>query len=289
MNNHELDKKLQRLYKSINDILPTVIDFETFSLEVDKSGASIYRSEEQLLFSKNKVFNEIQQKYSPAFVIDIGANVGFSTLVFSQAFSEAQIITVEPNLNLVDFIERNCKNNGINNVQIIQKVVGENHSGYVSFLINQVMSVDSRVHGLKGDYDSLTVEETSIDQLITDLQCVKEDTIFIKIDTQGFEERVINGARKTLDDFSNYCVMMEFAPFWLMEAGTDPVLFLQKLCTSYNVCEFPSTMLYFQDTLDEIQKKTLSEADAKDFTNYTKSLRRNEKGWCDLMIFRNEE
>jgi len=289
MNNHDLDKELQKLYKKINEILPTVIDFESFSLEVDKSGASIYRSEEQLLFSKNKVFKQIQKKYSPDLVIDVGANVGFSTLVFSRTFPDARIITVEPNLNLVKLIERNCQNNGVSNVQIVQKVVGENNHGNVSFQINQMMSVDSRVQGLKDNYEYCHVEETSIDQIVSDFRGAKDHSIFIKIDTQGFEERVINGAKRTLHDLSKYCVMMEFAPFWLKEAGTDPAYFLQMLCSNYNVCEFPSTTLYFHDTLDEIQRKTLSEEDAKEFTNYTRSLRKNGKGWCDLMIFRNEE
>ena len=208
-----LDTKLQQLYKKINDILPTLIEFEQFSLKVDKSSASIYKQEDNILFSQNKIFEQIQQKYCPKIVLDIGANIGFSTLVFSKFFPDAHIIAVEPNPKLISIIEENIQNNNIENVSILQKVIGENPEGLISFQINNIMSVDSRVQGLKNDYETLTIQETSIDKIIFDLGCNKDDAIFIKIDTQGFEERVINGAKKTLMDFSNYCVMMEFAPF----------------------------------------------------------------------------
>ena len=45
------------LYKKINDILPTLIEFEQFSLKVDKSSASIYKQEDNILFSQNKIFD----------------------------------------------------------------------------------------------------------------------------------------------------------------------------------------------------------------------------------------
>jgi FkbM family methyltransferase len=284
-----LDTKLQQLYKKINEILPTLIEFDQFTLKVDKSGASIYKQEDQILFSQNKCFEQIHQKYSPKIVLDVGANIGFSTLVFSKFFPDAHIIAIEPNPKLIGIIQENLRNNNIENVSIVNKVVGEDPEDIVSFQINNIMSVDSRVQGLKNNYEHLTIESTSIDKIIVDFGCDNDDGIFIKIDTQGFEERVINGAKKTLTDFSNYCVMMEFAPFWLKESSTDPISFLGYLLRNYSVCEFPSRSLFFPETLEQIQKNLLIEEDAQKFVSYTENLRRNEKGWCDLMIFKNGE
>ena len=82
--NHNLEKKLQNYYKEINNILPLEIDFNFFKLEVDRSGANIYRSNEVYLDSKNKIYDEIRKIYSPEYVIDVGANIGFSTILFSK-------------------------------------------------------------------------------------------------------------------------------------------------------------------------------------------------------------
>ncbi len=284
-----LEKKLQALYNEINDILPTKIAFDGFSLTVDKSGATVYRSEDFILFSQNKFFQEIEHHYSPKLVIDVGANVGFSTLVFARVFPNADIISVEPNYRLIEIIKKNCKDNNINNVKILQKAVGESGNSHIAFQINNIMSVDSRVAGLTEDYEICRVEQTSIDRIVSDYGCKSNDPVFIKIDTQGFEERVISGAENTLRNFNSYCIMMEFAPFWLEQSGTDPATFLTDLCMNHHVCEMPSKTLFFHQSLEEIQQKILSKNDVDNFLKYVKALRRNDKGWTDLLIFKNSQ
>lgn len=284
-----LEKKLQALYREINDILPTEIAFEGFRLTVDKSGATVYRSEDFILFSQNKIFQEIEHKYAPKLVIDVGANVGFSTLVFARVFRNANVIAVEPNCKLIDIIEKNCKNNNIDKVKILQKVVGESGTDRTAFQVNNVMSVDSRVTGLKEGYEECSVDQTSIDRIISDCGCANDDPVFIKIDTQGFEERVIAGAEHTLRHFNAYCIMMEFAPYWLEQGGTDPARFLTNLCMKHHVCEMPAQTRFFHQPLDEIQQKTLTKNDVDKFLKYVTALRRNGKGWTDLMIFKNRQ
>ncbi len=253
-----LNIKLQKLYKEMNDILPSEIKFEDFTLQVDRSSATVYRSEDLILFSQNKIFNEIKHKYSPKLIIDIGANVGFSTLVFAKVFKKTDIIAIEPNHNLIEIINTNCKNNKINNVKILQKAVGESSDVQVDFQINKIMSVDSRVVGLEDSYELCRVDQTSIDRIIIDYGLQKNESFFMKIDTQGFEERVISGARETIHDFQKYCIMIEFAPYWLEKSGTDPAKFLEKLCKNYNVCEMPSSTMFFHQTLDEIQRNKIT-------------------------------
>lgn len=284
-----LDSKLQALYKEINDILPTEIAFDGFSLTVDKSGATVYRSEDFILFSQNKFFQEIEHHYSPKLVIDVGANVGFSTLVFARVFPNADIISVEPNYRLIEIIKKNCKDNNINNVRILHKAVGESGNGHIAFQINNIMSVDSRVTGLKESHEVCRVEQTSIDRIVSDYDCENNDPVFIKIDTQGFEERVIAGAENTLRNFNSYCIMMEFAPYWLEQGGTDPATFLTNLCMNHHVCEMPARTHFFHQSLDEIQQKILTKNDAGKFLKYVTALRRNGKGWTDLMIFKNRQ
>jgi FkbM family methyltransferase len=286
MMDKSLDKKLQKFYREINEILPTVIDFDEFSISVDKSGASIYRSDEFYLLSKNKIFKQIYNKYNPKLVLDIGANIGFTTVLFSHCFKESQVYSYEPNQKIIEFIEKNCIDNNIKNVKIFNKAVGDCVNNKIHFQINNIMSVDSRVRGLKSDYELCTVEQTTIDQIMFESELDANEPVFIKIDTQGNEERVLSGASKFLTEFTTYCIVMEFAPFWLDQAGTDPVAFIKWICNDHNVCELPAGMQFYFDEIDNIQKRKLVESDLDEFVKYVKALRRNEKGWCDLMIYK---
>jgi FkbM family methyltransferase len=253
---------------------------------VDESSATIYKNNDFWSLSKSEVFDAISEKYQPKIVIDVGANVGFMTVLFSKKFKDAAIFSIEPNVNLIPIIESNLKDNDIKNVQIINKIVGSECKTSKTFQVNNVLSVDSRVNGLKGNYSVLDVEQTSIDNLLEIHGIRLEDSVFLKIDTQGFEKQVLEGAINLLNNFQRYCIVMEFAPFWLEESGTDAADFIKYLCANYSVCEIPNHSSFFSENLETIQSKLLKEGDANNFVGYVKNLSRNQKGWCDLMIFK---
>lgn len=286
--NNTLDMQMQNLYKQMNSILPKVIDFEYFTLNVDESSATIYKNNDFWTLSKSEVFDCIRDQYKPKIVIDVGANVGFMTVLFAKKFQDSVILSVEPNINLIPIIESNLKDNDLKNVQIINEIVGSECKKSQTFQVNNVLSVDSRVNGLTKNYSISEVEQTSIDKLLEMNKIDCSDSVFIKIDTQGFEKQVLEGATNLLNNFENYCIFMEFAPFWLEESGTDAIEFIKYLSSSYNVCEIPTHSSFFSENFLTIQSKLLKASDANNFVNYVKSLHRNQKGWCDLMIFKNK-
>lgn len=132
------------------------------------------------------------------------------------------------------------------NVIVINKIVGEKCINNVSFQVNNLLSVDSRVIGLTDNFQTLNLDQVSIDYLLKVNEISFQDSVFVKIDTQGFEKSVIYGAVNFLDNFSSYVIVMEFAPFWLEASGTNPVEFLSFLCDNYNVCEVPASHNFFQ-------------------------------------------
>ena len=286
--NHNLENKLQNLYKEINAILPLEIDFDFFKLEVDRSGANIYKSNEIYLDSKNKIYDEIRKIYSPEYVIDVGANIGFSTILFSKVFNPKEIISIEPNRNLIEIIKRNCHINRVENANILNVLIGDSKKEFKKFQINTMMSVDSRVSSLKSNFEEVDVMSTSIDLICKEYNIQKESSVFIKIDTQGYEEEVLKGMKELLSTFEQYCIVMEFAPYWLEEAGTNPEKFIREVFSSFNVCEFPIDNSFYPIDLLEYQKNTLKPFQANDFVKHVKSLRRNNKGWVDLMIYKNK-
>lgn len=249
-------------------------------------GCSIYKSNEVYLDSKNKIYGEIKKIYSPEYVLDIGANIGFSTVLFSKVLNPKKIISIEPNINLIEIINKNCEINKIKNMNIINALVGKEKKDLAKFQINTIMSVDSRVSSLNTNFEEVSVPSVSVDSIIEEFNIQSKSSVFIKIDTQGYEEKVLNGMNNFLNNFETYCIVMEFAPYWLEEAGTNPYKLIERICTNYNVCEFPIDNSFFPIDLLEHEKNTLKPTDANEFVKYVKQLRRNNKGWIDLMIYK---
>lgn len=286
---NETKIQIQNLYKLINQNYSNQIDFDKFTLKVDETSKSIYRSNEFHLLSQSSIFHQIDEEYRPSYVIDVGANVGFSSLLFAKTFSKIKkIFSIEPNINLISLIKENFVKNNIQNFELINNVIGNKDRDSVEFQINTILSVDSRVKGLENEYEFTKsyVKEITLDTFILEKNIPKDQSIFIKIDTQGSEEYVIQGCKNTLADFNKYCVMMEFAPYWLERCDTDPVKFLKSLCSEYNICELPMTPSFYREHINEIKSKIITPNMAESFVNYTKHLSKAQKGWCDLMIFK---
>lgn len=110
---------------------------------------------------------------------------------------------------------------------------------------------------------------------------------FIKIDTQGYEEHVLEGGSQTLSDLADSYIMMEFAPFWLQQAGTAPTDFLRRLCERHRVVELSSAPAFHVPDLAAIKQTQIHAADADVFVAYVQSLHRAGRGWCDLLIYGN--
>ncbi len=133
--------------------------------------------------------------------IDIGANIGNHSLFLAKMFET--IISVEPNPVCVNLLKASIEVNDITNIRIIPKGLGSkvdvkplnfsgNHTGGGSFLeaaeITNTRSVNINIDTL----DNVT--ENILDPDV--------DIQFIKIDAEGFEVAVINGAKKTLGNHS---------------------------------------------------------------------------------------
>ena len=282
-------RDISELYKLINEKYPDEIEFEDFILKVDSTTKNIYRSNDFYIISQSKIFSLIDEKYRPSYVIDVGANVG-SSILFSKRFLKIKkIFSIEPNPNLLEIIKENFIKNNINNYCIYNNIIGENNLKYTNFQINNTLSVDSRVQGLEKEFFEIKdhkIEEMTLDHLISLNKINRDQSIFIKIDTQGYERHVINGCREVLDNFNQYCIFMEFAPYWLENCDTDPIEFLNSLCSKYNVCEIPSSPSFFIDDIDIIQSKLIKSQDIKYFVEYVRKLHKKQRGWCDLMIFK---
>ena len=281
----ELPRTLPELYSHINKLLPKEIDFGEAKLHVDESSVSTYRKEEYWRMFHSSFLVKVRDYMAPDVVVDVGANVGFMTLRFARAFPDSTVIAVEPNPHLIGVIQRNCEENGLGNVKVVNAAVGDVVEDAVELQVNLAMSVDSRVKGLTGNFETVSVPQTTVDQILED-EGVTSGSVFVKVDTQGYEDKVLAGCRSLMGGDFNPLLLIEYAPWWIEQAGGDPDAFLEDLVGRYRVCENLDIDGYYTKPFDELLSRPIASADARAFAAYTRKLSRNRRGWCDLLITR---
>ena len=124
-------------------------------------------------------------------VFDIGANAGFYTLAFSRLVGdEGNVWAFEPYAENAFNILRHIKLNNLQNVTLLQAAV-MNRTGVTGFQVaeNNSMGITTR----EGVY---RVPSVSIDDLIA--YSIVPIPEVIKIDVEGAESMVLDGARKLL-------------------------------------------------------------------------------------------
>jgi len=133
-----------------------------------------------------------------AVVYDVGANVGFFSLLAGRVAGPAGAVEAfEPSPDAALALRANVAINGMTQIRVHQTAVARSH-GRAEFLLlpepSQSHLKERSPH--REASDTITVEVTSIDEAVGSLGLRPPD--MIKIDTEGSEVDVLEGARRTL-------------------------------------------------------------------------------------------
>ena len=163
-----------------------------------------------------------------ATILDIGANIGFVSSIFSIHNPDATIYSLEPGLENYNYLNKNIEFNELNNV-IPLNIAASNENSVGSFhefsAWGYLSSPDNNSSG------SNLVKVQTIDSLVEELGLKKID--LIKIDVEGFESQVFEGMRGTLSNF-NPKVIFEFNSFCMLAYGRrNPLQFLDFIDKSF--------------------------------------------------------
>lgn len=153
-------------------------------------------------------------------VIDVGANVGFFTLLLADLVGEqGSVLAIEPQADVMALLRRTIAVNGFGGcVSVIECAVAERKgSGYMS-RIGQAYLGSARLGSECGESQCIV---TTLDDLNEGME---RRIDFIKIDAEGSEPKIWKGAQRLLTKHKPV-VLMEFCqgfykdePFWLPEA-----------------------------------------------------------------------
>lgn len=128
-------------------------------------------------------------------VIDAGANIGNHSIYFSRVMKR-RVLAFEPNAATFDVLDLNCKENFADvarfNVGLSEK------SGFSDFVIDGVLEKNVGMAKLGEKKDSTgCVRLISIDEFLH-MNHEISNLAAIKIDVEGYEESVLNGAMKSI-------------------------------------------------------------------------------------------
>lgn len=130
-------------------------------------------------------------------IFDVGANIGEVSTSFSFEFSNSSIYSFEPIKKTYEVLEENTAN--LLNVKTFQIAFGEEEGEIEVELDSKYCSPQNSLlkTNLTPEGNSEKVKVNTIDNFINENHIAQID--LLKIDTEGFEEKVILGAEKSID------------------------------------------------------------------------------------------
>jgi len=149
-------------------------------------------------------------------VVDIGANIGFYTKLFSRLVGENGFVyAFEPDAKNYAHLKR--KMSGINNVSLSSAAVAS-ETGKLKIYTSPMLNVDHRTYPVD-DYEKvIEIDAVSIDDFFSEKN-KKPD--FIKMDIQGAEYSALKGMQKILMASPHVIILTECWPHGLRMAKSS--------------------------------------------------------------------
>ena len=146
--------------------------------------------EDSYLFYATKVFKN-RKKLDGKTILDIGANIGNHSIYFAKECNAAKVISFEPISKTFEILKRNIELNNLQNIIIPYNWgIGDTYSHALASEYNLSNIGGTSLHNAyNGEIETYSIDELNID----------ENIALIKIDVEGFEEKVIRGALKTIE------------------------------------------------------------------------------------------
>lgn len=139
--------------------------------------------------------------------VDIGANRGIYTIIAPTLFQYREVHAFEPNLEVVEVLKKNITLNNLTNQVVVHDYALGGKKETANFECDPMHKGGGRISD-NGDGEQTTVLVESFDEVMNSLPAWRLS--FIKIDTEGFEFKVLYGMDKTLRQMSNNsCIMIE--------------------------------------------------------------------------------
>jgi FkbM family methyltransferase len=196
-------KRLSLRYKYCFNKDDTFVDYGEISLLFTNDGDRQelrYHLNAEVWYQKEKrILEPLIQRGATA--VDVGANSGFMTVLFSKLVGESgKVFAFEPSKRIYTKLLKTVGRNSARNVQLINLGCGSTHGEYSLWQISDSSGHATLVPAEPGQNESSQSEQVrlvKLDDFVKE-QGVKVD--FLKIDAEGFESEVLSGCEMILRD-----------------------------------------------------------------------------------------
>lgn len=174
--------------------------------------------------SDRKKISIIKKTIKPGMkVIDVGANIGFYSILFSKLVGEdGKVYAFEPDKENFCHLEKNCHSR--RNITINKMAVSDK-GGKIKLYISSELNVDHSTYDDGEGRKFIEIDAISLDDYIK-----KDEKIdFIKIDIQGYDYYAVLGSQNLINRINKIVVLTEFWPYGLNKAGVKPIQYLELL------------------------------------------------------------
>jgi FkbM family methyltransferase len=124
-------------------------------------------------------------------VIDVGANIGYLAMLFAYAVGPTgHVVAIEPGRRILPLLKRNTSQ--FKNIDV-RDICASDQDGLVTFHESEMSDTSSMLS--IANAVSYTVSATTLDKLVAGL---RTQPSLVKIDVEGCEDRVLQGAANIL-------------------------------------------------------------------------------------------
>jgi len=186
---------------------PRTIDINGFKMYIDRTDESLSRALLSGSYEpiETKIIMEIIKPGMT--VVDIGANVGYYTLLFAQAVEKGgTVYAFEPAPETFALLQRNLRENNLNGNVKLFNVALSDHEGAAELFINEYNKGNNRLYDA-GGMRSVPIQLKRLDDVIPS----SEHVDFIKMDIEGAEVLALRGMRELLKR-DKPTIVMEYWP-----------------------------------------------------------------------------
>lgn len=196
------------------------------SLEIQENFPTVQRIARSGVYDSmtGKILSEALREGSRC--LDIGANVGYFTLLMGRAVGESGKVTAfEPDRVNRRLLQSNIENNGMCGRVDVKPVALGNDTGAAKVHLCETNPGDHRTYRPIGESrECYDVEMIRLDDIGEELGAFD----VVKMDVQGYEGYVLEGGRNVFNAQPNITMVMEFCPQMLRDSvyGDDDMVTL---------------------------------------------------------------
>jgi len=159
-------------------------------------------------------------------VLDIGANIGYYTLIFAKLVGEeGKVFAFEPDPDNFALLKKNIEINGYRNVILVQKAVS-NKTAKIRLYLSEARADVHTIYDSHDGRQSIEIEAVRLDDYFKNYNGRID---FIKMDIEGAEAGAIQGMPLLLRKNKHLKILTEFLPIALKEFGIDAEDYLKLL------------------------------------------------------------